>query len=222
MLFGLSFAVGGLILAIASTQVPWLTFGRTDERYFTEFQYYPFDLKFCDYKGECKPTYNTACNLVKEAQSSTKSNVEGNFCALDQDFRGLTITTIVFGSISVVCILLILAAGKVATKGLFYVSIGSSLLATLMAVGAIGVCDTMKSVPLFSKYNRVAPSNRLGFILESLALILFVFSAFLTLMWAKSAPSIQDLQVVPASTTSPAAAAAVGAVELTAVEVKSS
>ncbi|KAJ3097302.1 hypothetical protein HDU97_004951 [Phlyctochytrium planicorne] len=195
--FALGLAIVGFIFAIASARVQWLSF-TVDQ----EFRYSPFQLKICNRRGECRDPEKSVCETITKIKGFDDA---GNFCSLDQNLKGFTITAIIFAFFGIYCFGYILAVGKVAPKPAFFVGGVASLLSMVMASCAIGMSESIKSIPLFTRNYIQAPKNEEGPITECLALILMLLAGGVALVQSRFAPDAVDLQngpVAPAAKVS--------------------
>ncbi|KAJ3097305.1 hypothetical protein HDU97_004954 [Phlyctochytrium planicorne] len=188
--FALGSALVGLILAIISTVVPWMAFGAPNQS--PEFLYSPFQFQSCRYdfrrNYQCKKSEYTACEYITELQKLSEYPVEGNFCVLDENLKGLVIASTVFAVITVIGIGYILSVGVTATKNAFFVAGGSGMISTLMGISAVGVCNSIKGIPLFSG-SKFQAKNEAGFATEVVAFVMFLMAGGVALAQARTAPA---------------------------------
>ncbi|KAJ3097304.1 hypothetical protein HDU97_004953 [Phlyctochytrium planicorne] len=191
MTFALVFALTGLALVIASTQLAWLTFGRDSSS--PDFRYSPFWFEECPYDDdkrtrECKRTKFSSCEWIKKLDQTTKQSIQGNFCSLDNALKGLAIIVPIVASIGVVGLGYIITIGVTSRKNAFYVAGGSSMLAVAFGVCAASVNASIKSIPLFSR-SGVGVNDENGFFTQVSGFIMFLIAGGIALAQARMAPA---------------------------------
>ncbi|KAJ3097299.1 hypothetical protein HDU97_004948 [Phlyctochytrium planicorne] len=169
----LALAATSIGVSSASTTLSWLSIlSNSDNQSSPKYLYSPFELKFCS-NNRCEPDSRytiTACSIFRTGGDSRGPQL----CSLDENLKGLVITTILLSITALVSIGVILGLGHTnVTQKAFAIPISTTFLTVIFSGACIGVGQNMKGVlpGMFDPSVDYSKSNNSGFTAQIVCLV---------------------------------------------------